>query len=271
MLYFVATPLGNLSDITFRGIEILKKVDYILCEDTRTSSVLLKHYEIHKPLKSYHKFNENTRLDNLIFDLKQGLDIALICDAGTPGICDPGSILIQACRKENIPVSAAPGPCALILALTLSSFSSEKFQFVGFLPKGSSELRRLLAEILHYKGTTICYESPHRLIETLKKIPKTRKVAVLREMTKIYEECIEGTAEEVLSHFLQIPPRGEIVLLIAEGNQDYNHLSPKEHVEFLQKEYGITLQDAIKIASSLRNTSKRELYNIVHDIFSTSC
>jgi 16S rRNA (cytidine1402-2'-O)-methyltransferase len=266
MLYFVATPLGNLSDMTVRAVEILKKVDYILCEDTRTSSVLLKHYEIQKPLKSFHKFNESARLETLLSDLKQGLDVALISDAGTPGICDPGSALIAACRKENIGISATPGPCALILALTLSGFSSEKFQFVGFLPKGSGELRKQLAEILHYKGTTVCYESPHRLIETLEKIPKQRKVAVVREMTKIYEECVEGTAEKVLMHFLDKPPRGEIVFLISEEAEDYSLLSPKEHVELLQREYSISLQDAIKIAATLRNTPKRELYSTIHDL-----
>lgn len=266
MLYLVATPLGNLGDFSLRAIETLKSVDYILCEDTRTSRILLDRYDIKKPLKSYHKFNEGQSLDSILSDLKEGKEIALISDAGTPGICDPGSALIQACGKENLKVTAIPGPCALILALTLSGMPSERFQFIGFLPKGKGELQKTLAEALSYLGTTICYESPHRLLETLSLVPKHRKVSVVREMTKIYEECIQGTAEEVLTHFEKHPPRGEIVLLMAGAEQDYSPLSAKEHVAFLEEEYGISLQDAIKLAASLRGIPKKEIYRNVHDL-----
>lgn len=266
MLYLVATPIGNLADMSYRAVEVLKKSDYILCEDTRTSLVLLKHYDIHKPLKSYHKFNETHRENEILEDLKKGLTIALITDAGTPGISDPGSALITACRKENLPVSAIPGPCAALLALTLSGFSTERFQAVGFLPKKSSELKTLFLDLLEYSGTTICYESPHRILKTLQllsEIASERPLCILRELTKLYEEHLQGTAAELLAHFEKHPPRGELVLLISskQNSIDYTSLSPQEHVAQLQNEYGLSKQEAIKLCARLRNVPKREIYS----------
>lgn len=266
MLYLIATPIGNLGDITLRALEVFRSVDYILCEDTRTSLILLKKYQIEKPLKSHHKFNESATLQRVMDDLKQGMNIALISDAGTPGICDPGASLLAECQKEGIPVTAVPGACALILALTLSGFPTETFQFIGFLPKTTGELQKRLVEALDYTGTTICYESPHRLTATLALLPPQRKVAVVREMTKIYEEARRGTAAELLFHFTNTPPRGEIVLLISGETRDFSSLSPEEHVAILQKEYSLSLQEAIKLAASLRKTPKRELYRIIHQL-----
>lgn len=252
--------------MSFRAVEVLGQVDYILCEDTRTSRTLLDRYEISKPLKSHHKFNENESLGGIIRDLHAGQTIALISDAGTPGICDPGALLVSRCVEEGIKVSAIPGPSALIMALSLSGLPTEQFQFVGFLPKTKGDLSRKLGELLSYPGTSICYESPHRLVETLELLPKNRKVCVVREMTKIYEEAARGTAEEVLIHFQTKPPRGEIVLLIQGEERDFSNISPKEHVEMLQEDYGLSTQDAIKLAATLRGVPKRDIYKTVHDL-----
>jgi 16S rRNA (cytidine1402-2'-O)-methyltransferase len=266
MLYLVATPIGNLSDISFRAIEILRSCDYILCEDTRTSLVLLQKYDIRKPLKSYHKFNETGRAEEVLEDLKKDLNIALISDAGTPGISDPGEKLVAQCRAEGLPVSAIPGPCAAIMALSLSGLNSERFQFIGFLPKKASELKAAMQEILQYTGTSICYESPHRIEDTLallSTMAKDRRLAIARELTKIYEECLLGTASQLSDLFAQKPPKGEIVLLISGQTApiDYTHMSPQEHVACLQEQYGLTKQEAIKMAASLRNVPKRTIYN----------
>ncbi len=266
MLYLVATPIGNLADLSFRAVEVLQSVDYILCEDTRTSRVLLDRYSVHKTLHSHHKFNEHGTLEKILEDLKQGVNIALISDAGTPGICDPGAALLARCRSEGVSVTAIPGACALIVALTLSGLSSEQFQFIGFLPKGKTELQRRLAEALHYPGTTICYESPHRLLDTLELLRPETSICVVREMTKIYEEARKGTAQEVAEHFRNTPPRGEIVLLMEGSLPNFREISAQEHVEILQNEYSLSLQEAIKLAAHLRGTPKRDLYRTIHNI-----
>ncbi len=217
MLYLIATPIGNLADITLRALDALRSCDYILCEDTRHSQRLLAHYQIQKPLKSYHKFNEKRRCAEVISDLKAGLNIALITDAGTPSISDPGEILVKCCLENELAVTSLPGACAAVVALTLSGLDTDQFQLVGFLPKRKSILKRILTESLTYRGTTICYESPYRIIHTLKAlaaIDPTRNVAVIRELTKIHEQRLRGTASELVGVFEQKPARGEIVLLI---------------------------------------------------------
>lgn len=217
MLYLIATPIGNLADITLRALEVLRACDYILCEDTRCSVKLLSHYEIRKPLRSYHKFNEKSRCDEIIADLKAGKTIALMSDAGTPSISDPGEILVKRCHEEKIPVSGTPGACAAIMALTLSGFSTRQFQLVGFLPRKKGELTRTFQALLEFEGTSICYESPYRLVKALQLLASlgcVRKIAVVREMTKLYEECLQGSASELAEHFTKKPPKGEIVLLI---------------------------------------------------------
>lgn len=269
MLYLVATPIGNLADLSYRAVEVLRAADYILCEDTRHSKILLSHYQIAKPLKSYHQFNESSRQDEVIADLKAGKQIALISDAGTPGIADPGHRLVVRCKQEKLEISGLPGACAAILALILSGFSTERFQFIGFLPKKAGELRRSLEEALLYSGTTICYETPHRLIKTLgllQELDAKRRFCCARELTKRFEETVEGTAGEILLHFQEHPLKGEIVLLI-EGKSDAPvdlSLSPEEHVQLLQEEEDLSTQEAIKKVASLRKIPKRELYQQVH-------
>lgn len=270
MLYLVATPIGNLSDITLRAIEIFKSCDYILCEDTRHTSHLLNHYQVHKPLKSYHKFNEAAREDVIIADLLSGKEIALTTDAGTPGISDPGMRLVKRCWEEGINVTSIPGACAAIAALTCSGLNTERFQFVGFLPRKVEELKKELREILIYPGTTICYESPNRLCDVLQHIDDLsadRQLAVARELTKKFEEIKQGTAKEILHYFSEHTLKGEIILLITgKESQDWLQLTPEEHVEYLTEQYGISRQEAIKMAAKQRGVSKRDIYNrIIQD------
>lgn len=271
MLYVVATPIGNLSDITLRAIDTLKNCDYILCEDTRHSRILLNHYDIKKPLKSFHKFSEMSKQDDIIDDLKQGITICLISDAGTPGISDPGEKLIQECLNNDIRVVAIPGPCAAITALCCSGLDTSRFQFFGFLPRKATELKRTLQDILSYPGTTICYESPNRLIDVLTQLQELapdRLLAVARELTKKFEEIKRDTAANLISYWKNAALKGEIVLMIssapAQTTQDWDTLSPQQHVEFMQETYGVTRQEAIVHVAKIRGSSKRDIYNAVH-------
>lgn len=269
MLYLISTPIGNLSDITFRAIETLKACDYILCEDTRHSLGLLRHYEIEKPLKSFHKFNEISKADNIIEDLRSGKVIGLISDAGTPGISDPGADLVKECIAHAITVSSIPGACAAVAALSISGLSTERFQFYGFLPKKTSELKSALQDILSYPSTTIVYESPHRLLETLTSIHELapeRPLVIARELTKKFEEIVRGNAEQLLQHWHEREILGEIVLMF-EGMKevtDWEQLTPEEHVKLLQDSYKLSLNDAIKMAATLRGVPKRTIYNEFH-------
>jgi len=270
MLYLVSTPIGNLSDISFRAIETLRTVDLILCEDTRHSLKLLSHYSIQKPLRSYHKFNEMEKLEENIQLLKEGKSIALISDAGTPLISDPGNLLVKACVDANIEVIAIPGPCALIHALTCSGLSFERFQFVGFLPKKEKELRKNLAELAEYSGVRIAYESPERIektLETLADINAALSVCISRELTKKFETHIRGTAQEVLDKIRANPLKGECVLLIAgtPRTTDFSSLTVEEHVQNVQDTYQVPKREAIKIVAGLRNLNKRELYRSFHN------
>lgn len=268
MLYLVATPIGNLSDITFRAIETLKACDYILCEDTRHSLILLKHYDIHKPLKSFHKFNEATKEEAIIQDLLAGKSIALISDAGTPGISDPGMCLVAECVKNKIAVTSIPGPCAAIAALSCSGLNSDRFQFYGFLPKKAGELKGVLQEILSYPGTTICYESPKRLtsmLGALCEIDGERQIVIARELTKKFEEISRGSVKELWEQWRNREVLGEIILLISghkpEMTQEWSSLSPEEHVAYLQNQFKLDKKDAIKMAAEMRGVPKREIYN----------
>jgi len=216
-LYIVPTPIGNLKDMTFRAIEVLKEVDLILAEDTRTSGKLLKHFEIHTPLQSHHMHNEHKTIDGLIAKLKSGSTIALISDAGTPAISDPGFLLTRACIENHIEVDCLPGATAFVPALVNSGLPNEKFVFEGFLPvkKGRQTRLQILAEETR---TMIFYESPHKLIKTLTNFCEyfgdERPVSVSRELTKLYEETVRGTAKEILEHFTKKPPKGEIVIIV---------------------------------------------------------
>lgn len=269
MLYLVATPIGNLADFTYRAIDILKSCDYILCEDTRHSRTLLSHYDIQKPLRSFHKFSECAKENEVIEDLQSGKIIALISDAGTPGISDPGSALVKECRNKEIPVFSIPGACAAITALSCSGLDTDRFQFIGFLPRKQGERRQLLQEVLQYQGTTICYESPNRLIDSLESIRElapTRKLVVARELTKKFEETRQGTAEELIAIWKE-QVRGEIVLMISGAdkpsltNSEWEKLSPEEHVQLMETNYQLTKNEAIKVVAQIRGVPKRTIYN----------
>lgn len=220
-LYIVPTPIGNLKDITFRAIEVLNEVDLILAEDTRTSGKLLKHFNINTPSQSHHMHNEHKTVDGIVQKLNSGLSIALISDAGTPAISDPGFLLTRACLEHNIDVECLPGATAFVPALVNSGLPNDKFVFEGFLPvkKGRQTRLKLLAEETR---TMIFYESPHKLIKTLTNFcqyfGEDRQVSVSRELTKLYEETIRGTTKEVLEHYTNNPPKGEIVIIVA-GNK----------------------------------------------------
>jgi 16S rRNA (cytidine1402-2'-O)-methyltransferase len=271
MLYLVATPIGNLADITLRALEVLKSCDYILCEDTRHSSILLHHYHIQKPLKSYHKFNEASQAESILHDLESGRNICLISDAGTPGISDPGSDLVKLCIEHQLPITAIPGPCAAIQALSCSGLPTEFFQFWGFLARKENELKRELQQILSYSGTTICYESPHRLLKVLELIQAMqpqRLLVVARELTKKFEEMVRGLPSFMIEHWQQAPLKGEIVLLISPATQentpDWTDWTPDEHVQWMQDTYGLTHKEAIKLVADLRGVPKRQIYQHLH-------
>lgn len=264
MLFLVATPIGNLSDISLRAIDTLKSVDVIYCEDTRRSSILMKEYEVHKPLFSYHLFNERQYLEQILGRLRAGEKVALISDAGTPCLNDPGAILVQACVKEGLPFTAIPGACSPIVALLLSGMDAGRFQFVGFLPRKPDEVLR---GALGYGGTTVAFESPERLVETLEALAKMdpeRQVAVAREMTKTYEECQRGKAGELAEHFRKKGVKGEICLCIAGGKLPAEQMPLDELIVALQELHGVSLKEAIKLAATLTGRPKSEVYKSVH-------
>lgn len=216
-LYLIPTPIGNLKDMTFRGVELLNEVDVILAEDTRTSGKLLKHFGITTPMQSYHMHNEHKVLTSVINKLNTGSKLALISDAGTPGISDPGFLLVRACIEHHIEVECLPGATAFVPALVHSGLPNDRFVFEGFLPvkKGRQTRLKFLAEEVR---TMVFYESPHKLLKTLSHFceyfGKDRQVSVSRELTKLYEETIRGTTEEVLTHYTRKPPKGELVIIV---------------------------------------------------------
>jgi 16S rRNA (cytidine1402-2'-O)-methyltransferase len=219
-LYIIATPIGNLGDISFRAIEILKEVDLILAEDTRTSGVLLKHYEISRPLQSFHNFNEHKIVGTLVERLKKGEQMALISDAGTPGISDPGFLIARACIQAGLKIECPPGATAFVPALIKSGLPSDRFVFEGFLPQKKGR-QTLLKKLTAEERTMIFYESPYRLVKTLTQFSEyfgaDRQASVSRELTKMFEETVNGTLNEILLHFQSKEVKGEIVLVVA-GN-----------------------------------------------------
>ena len=216
-LYIVPTPIGNLEDITLRAITVLKNADGILAEDTRTSGKLLKHFDISTPMQSHHMHNEHKTVNNIVQRIKNGETIALISDAGTPAISDPGFLLTRACVEHNIEVDCLPGATAFVPALVNSGLPNDKFVFEGFLPVKKGRQTRLLL-LAEETRTIILYESPHKLVKTLghfcEYFGEDRPVSVSRELTKLYEETVRGTAKEVLEHFTNKPPKGEIVIIV---------------------------------------------------------
>jgi len=218
MLYVVATPIGNLGDITLRALEVLKSVDVIAAEDTRHSGMLLKHFELKKPFLSYHEHNEAMRTTQLIERLAAGEGVALITDAGTPGLSDPGARLIRECIKRNLPFTIIPGPSSILAALIGSGFSTERFYFGGFLPVKRGQRERELRAAVDRQETTVFFESPYRLINTLAAcidIMPDRRLCVARELTKKFEEFRRGSASELLAHYETHSPKGEIVLVVS--------------------------------------------------------
>ncbi|KAB1066802.1 16S rRNA (cytidine(1402)-2'-O)-methyltransferase [Tamlana haliotis] len=220
-LYIVPTPIGNLKDITFRALEVLKDVDLILAEDTRTSGKLLKHFEISTHMQSHHMHNEHKTVDAIIQKLKSGTTVALISDAGTPAISDPGFLLSRACIENDIPIECLPGATAFVPALVNSGLPNDKFVFEGFLPVKKGRQTRLLL-LAEETRTIIFYESPHKLVKTLghfcEYFGEERTVSVSRELTKLFEETVRGTAKAVLEHYTNKPPKGEIVIVV-EGKK----------------------------------------------------
>ena len=264
VLYIVATPIGNLEDITLRAIQILKEVDLIAAEDTRHTLKLLNHLEITKPMISYHRHNEDVRCDQLIEELKQGKKLALVSDAGTPGICDPGEEIIQKCIEEKIKVVPIPGACAMINALIASGISTKTFLFLGFLPLNKKTRKEKIEQIKNSRETIILYEAPHKLKNTLKDLEpilEDRKVVLARELTKIHEEYIRGTIQEIIEKSEEL--KGEMILVI-EGNKKeeenkLNNLTLEEHYQYYEKQ-GLEKKEIIKKIAKDRNTTKNEIY-----------
>lgn len=264
-LYIVATPIGNLEDITLRAIRILKSVDLIAAEDTRHTLKLLNHLEISKPLISNHRHNEEMKTNVLIQKLLTGQDIALVSDAGTPGICDPGEAVIKHCIEKGIDVIPIPGACAMVNALVASGIDTKEFTFLGFLPLNKKLRKEKLHKIEKSKETIILYEAPHKLMPTLKdleQILEDRQIVLARELTKIHEEFIRGNAREIMEKAENL--KGEIVLII-EGNkksdikQDFKNLSLEEHYQ-LYEEQGLDKKEIIKKIAKDRNLNKNEVY-----------
>lgn len=264
-LYVVATPIGNLEDITLRAISVLQSVDLIAAEDTRHTLKLLNHLEISKPLISYHRHNEEVKTELLMEKLKEGQDIALVSDAGTPGICDPGELVIKKCIEEKIEVIPIPGACAMINALITSGIDTKEFCFFGFLPLNKKLRKNKLEEIKNSSKTIILYEAPHKLITTLNdlvEILENRQIVLARELTKIHEEFIRGNIIEILEKAKNL--KGEIVLII-EGDKkeeiknDFKDLTLEEHYELYEKQ-GFQKKEIIKKIAKDRNVSKNEIY-----------
>lgn len=270
-LYLVPTPIGNLKDITIRALEVLKNVDEIAAEDTRTSLKLLNHFEIKKSLFSYHKHNEQGKSLDIINKLKNGVNIALITDAGTPGISDPGSVIVERCIEEEIEFEVLPGATAITTALVYSGLDTTKFTFRGFLPRENKDRNPIIDEIKNIRDTIILYEAPHRLLNTLDYVKDNigdRKIAICRELTKLHEEIYRGKISDAIEFFNEVRPRGEFVLVIegksdedirAEKEAQWNSLSIEEHL-IKTIESGIDKKDAIKIVAKERGLSKKEVY-----------
>lgn len=232
-LYLVATPIGNLEDMTFRALRVLKECDLIAAEDTRHTGQLLQAYEIRKPLVSYFKFNEAKRSEEIIDRLKQGGKVALVTDAGSPGISDPGYRVVRAALDANLRVESVPGPTALVAALTASGLPTDEFHFAGFLPPKSSQRLRRLAELKHLPGTIVLYESPFRvekLLTELNEVMAERRVVLARELTKKFEEYLRGTAKELLEIYRKRSPKGEFVVLIEPGRESPAHRAASHQI-----------------------------------------
>ena len=270
-LYLCATPIGNLEDMTFRAVRILKEVDVIAAEDTRNSVKLLNHFDIHTPMTSYHEFNKIDKGQYLVKRLMEGENIALITDAGMPGISDPGEELVRMCRDAGVPVTAVPGACACVTALVISGRPTRRFCFEAFLPTDKKERRAVLEELKTETRTSIIYEAPHRLVKTLQELLNElgdRNTTVCKELTKKHETGFETTLKEAVPYYEQNEPRGEYVLVLEgcsrqqmeqEAQDAWKEMSLGDHMK-LYEEQGMNRKDAMKQVAKDRGVGKREIY-----------
>lgn len=270
-LYLCATPIGNLEDITFRVLRILKEADLIAAEDTRNSIKLLNHFEIKTPMTSYHEYNKIEKAHYLIGQMQEGKNVALITDAGTPGISDPGEELVRLCYEAGVEVTSLPGPAACITALTLSGLSTRRFCFEAFLPSDKKERAAILEELVLETRTMIIYEAPHRLVRTLEELYTAlgdRRATICRELTKKHETAFTTTLKLALEHFSENDPKGECVIVIegksrseieAEEKQQWESMTIEEHMEVYLSQ-GIDKKEAMKRVAKDRGVSKRDIY-----------
>ncbi|MBQ8527374.1 MAG: 16S rRNA (cytidine(1402)-2'-O)-methyltransferase [Lachnospiraceae bacterium] len=277
MLYLCATPIGNLGDMSPRIIETLKQVDLIAAEDTRNSIKLLNHFEIHTPMTSYHEYNKTEKAYTLIEKMKQGADVALITDAGTPAISDPGEVLVKMCQEAGITVTSLPGPVACITALTLSGLNTRRFCFEGFLPADKKERAEILEDLKNEKRTILLYEAPHHLKKTLAVLYETlgnRRITLCRELTKKFETVFPTTLTDVQAYYEENEPRGEYVLVLegkpkeeieAEKQKTFEELPIEQHVEMYEKQ-GIDRKEAMKKVAKDRGMTKRDIYQYLLNI-----
>ncbi len=270
ILYTVATPIGNLDDMTPRAIKILESVDYILCEDTRVSSKLLSRFDIKSKLVAYHKFNEKEQLSRVISDLENGQNIALISDAGTPCVSDPGRILVNELYSNHIKVVPISGACAVSTFLSASPKNSEEYIFTGFIPRTAKEQKEFFEK--YSCADVIFYDSPNRLIKTLENIKEilgeNTIVTVGRELTKLYEEIKNGTVVELINYFSQKEPKGEIVVMVHKNTETTTNADEKEIIEKIKnlKEKGFSTKDISVILSSLYDFNKKTVYNLCNEL-----
>lgn len=278
MLYLCATPIGNLDDMTFRVLETLKSVDLIAAEDTRNSIKLLNHFDIHTEMTSYHEYNKYDKALYLIEKMQQGQNVALITDAGTPAISDPGEVLVRECHKAGIKVTSLPGPAACITALTLSGLSTRRFCFEGFLPSldDKKARKRILEDLKDESRTIILYEAPHHLKAVLDDLYETlgdRKITLCRELTKKFEEITPTTLLEAISFYKDNDPRGEYVLVLEgksleeqdeEKRKSWQEMSIEEHMKYYE-DAGVSHKDAMKKVAADRGVGKREIYQALLD------
>lgn len=270
-LYLCATPIGNLEDITFRVLKTLKEVDLIAAEDTRNSIKLLNHFDIKTPMTSYHEYNKYDKADVLVEKMLQGTNLALITDAGTPGISDPGEVLVKKAYEAGIEVTSLPGAAACITALTLSGLSTRRFAFEAFLPSDKNERKRILGELQNETRTIILYEAPHHLLKTLKELEPVvgdRRLTVVKELTKKHEQVYVTTVRKAIQHYEEEEPRGEYVLvfegkhpdeLVQERQAEWEKISIEEHMNRYM-EQGVEKKEAMKLVAKDRGISKREVY-----------
>lgn len=271
-LYLCATPIGNLEDITYRVVRTLNEVDLIGAEDTRNSIKLLNHFDIKTPMTSYHEFNKYDKAKVLVEKMLDGKNIALITDAGTPGISDPGEELVRQCLEAGVEVTSLPGAVACVTALTMSGQKTRRFCFEAFLPKDKKEKAQILEQLKEETRTIIIYEAPHRLKKTLKELGQAlgnRSISICRELTKRYEECIKTTIEDALKMYEEKDPKGEYVLVIEgksfeeikeETKKQWKEMSIEEHMEYYVNQ-GVDRKEAMKMVAKDRGVSKRDIYN----------